>query len=205
MNSQASRETCETPLNEASWTPIVERIRNGDVSAVEELYAIFSKGVRFLLWRQLGQQDLDDRLHDIFLMVVQSIQRGELREPERLMGYIRTVVRRQTAGYIERAVAARREQVGIDSAAPLRDRAPNPERRAIEAQNFAVALRVLQSLPERDREVLSRFYLHDQMPEQICADLGITETQFRLIKSRAKARYSELARRRFSLRSGFRM
>jgi RNA polymerase sigma-70 factor (ECF subfamily) len=204
MNSRTGREISDTPLNERSWAPLVQGIRNGDISAIEELYAIFHRGVRFLLWRQLGQQDLDDHLHDIFLMVIQSIQRGELREPERLMGYIRTVVRRQTAGYIENAVAARRRQVGIDSAAPIRDRAPSPERSAIEAQNFAVALRVLQSLPERDREVLSRFYLHDQTPEQICAELGITETQFRLTKSRAKARYSELARRRFSLRSGFR-
>jgi len=188
-----------------SWGPIVEAIRAGDSGAVEELYNVFVKGIRFLLWRQLGLQDLDDRVHDIFLMVVQSIQRGEVREPERLMGYVRTVVRRQTAGYIENEMNARRRQVGIDITAPLRDRAPNPEKRVIEEQNSEVAMRVLRSLPTRDREVLIRFYLDEQAPEQICADLGITETQFRLVKSRAKARYSDLARRRFARRSGFRL
>jgi RNA polymerase sigma-70 factor (ECF subfamily) len=206
MKTEASRESPdnrEAPT-ERSWAPLVERIRLGDSSAVEELYNVFCKGVRFLLWRQLGQQDLDDRVHDIFLMVVQSIQRGEVREPERLMGYVRTVVRRQTAGYIEGAMSNRRRQVAIDVTVPIRDRAPSPEHRAIEAQNSAVAMRVLKSLPERDREVLSRFYLLEQTPAQICAELAITETQFRLIKSRAKSRYSELARRRFALRSGFR-
>jgi RNA polymerase sigma factor (sigma-70 family) len=204
MKSEATHETVEA-LVDKSWAPLVERIRSGDSSAVEELYTVFSKGVRFLLWRQLGHQDLDDRVHDIFLMVVQSIQRGELREPERLMGYVRTVVRRQTAGYIENAVNARRRQVALDGAAPICDRMPSPEHRAIAEQNSRVAMRVLRSLSERDREVLIRFYLHEHTPEQICADLQMTETQFRLTKSRAKMRYTELARRRFSLRAGFRM
>jgi RNA polymerase sigma factor (sigma-70 family) len=146
-------------------------------------------------------QDLDDRVHDIFLMVVQSIQRGELREPERLMGYVRTVVRRQTAGYIQGAVHSRRNHVNIDNGSPLCTREPDPERRAIEAQETEVATRVLKGLPRRDREVLVRFYLEEQLPEQICRDLGITETQFRLIKSRAKSRYGELGKRRFALRS----
>jgi RNA polymerase sigma-70 factor (ECF subfamily) len=209
MSSEAGREAAndlgaEDPSPRA-WAPIVEAIRNGDASAVEELYNVFAKGIRYLLWRQLGLQDLDDRVHDIFLMVVQSIQRGEVREPERLMGYVRTVVRRQTAGYIEGAMNSRRRQIGIEATAPLRDWAPNPEKRAIDEQNSEVAKRVLHSLPTRDREVLIRFYLDEQAPEQICADLGITETQFRLVKSRAKARYSELARRRFAMRSGFRV
>jgi RNA polymerase sigma factor (sigma-70 family) len=201
MNSEAGSEKSET-LNERSWTPIVEGIRNGDPSAVEELYSIFGKGIRFLLWRQFGRQDLDDRLHDIFLMVVQSIQRGELREPERLMGYIRTVVRRQAAGYIEGVMAARRREVGIDGTVPIRDRSPNPERVAIEEQTAETAFRVLKSLPIRDREILTRFYLREETPQQICSELNITQTQFRLTKSRAKARYSELVRRRFSLRTG---
>ena len=203
MNSQTDHVTTETIPPEKSWAPMVEGIRTGEQSAVEELYTVFSKGIRFLLWRQLGQQDLDDRVHDIFLMVVQSIQRGELREPERLMGYVRTVVRRQAAGYIQGNVNARRRQVEIDDTTPVRDNAPSPERLAIEAQNTAVAMRVLRSLPERDREVLARFYLREQTPEKICGDLGITETQFRLIKSRAKSRYGELGRRRFAMRSGF--
>ena len=49
---------------------------------------------------QLGPQDLDDRVHDTFLVAAQSIQRGELREPDRLMGFVRTIVRRQVAAQI---------------------------------------------------------------------------------------------------------
>ena len=42
-----------------------------------------------------------------------------------------------------------------------------------------------------------------QTPEQICSEMDLTETQFRLIKSRAKARYGELGQRRFAIRSPF--
>jgi RNA polymerase sigma factor (sigma-70 family) len=189
---------------EPCWSRLVERIRDGDSSAMEELYIVFSKGIRFFLYRQLGPQDLDDKVHDVFLMVTQSIRRGELREPDRLMGYVRTVVRRQVAAYIDEAVRARRNVTDVDGSMILSDRRADPERGAIEKQNEELALRVLHSIGKRDREVLTRFYLKEQSATQICRELNLTETQFRLIKSRAKARFGELGRRRFANRSGFR-
>src|SRR3984893_19130183 len=81
----------------AGWAQLVERIRFSQTDGMAELYHLFSKGVRFYLCRQLGIQELDDKVHDIFVVVVQAIRRGELREPERLMGFVRTVVRRQVA------------------------------------------------------------------------------------------------------------
>lgn len=182
---------------------MVERIQAGDPSGMEELYGVFTSGIRFYLCRQLGPQDLDDKVHDAFLIIAQSIRRGDLREPERLMGYVRTVIRRQVAGYIGAAVESRRNLVDPDHGAILRDRQPDPERRAIEGQNVALAMRVLNTLPRRDREVLVRFYLQEQSPRQICRDLGLTQTQFRLTKSRAKARFTELGQARFARRLGF--
>ena len=185
------------------WSSLVERIRAGDPSAMEELYAVFAKGVRFYLWRQLGPQDLDDKVHDVFLIITQSIQKGELREPDRLMGYVRTIVRRQVAAHIDTAVQSRRNQVSIEPGMTVRDRGLDPERMAIDRQSLDLAIRLLSSLPVRDREVLIRFYLKEQTPERICSEMDLTDTQFRLIKSRAKARYGELGQRRFALRSPF--
>jgi len=186
-----------------SWAGMVERIQANDPSGMEELYEIFTTGIRFYLCRQLGPQDLDDKVHDAFLTIAQSIRRGDLREPERLMGYVRTVVRRQVAGYIGTAVEARRNFVDADHTPILRDRKPDPERTAIEEQNTALAMRVLNTLPRRDREVLVRFYLQEQSPGQICRDMRLTATQFRLTKSRAKARFTELGQARFARRIGF--
>ena len=193
-----------TNFADPPWSGLVEQIRNGNSSALEQMYHIFSTGIRFYLCRQLGPQDLDDKVHDVFLIIVQSIQKGELREPERLMGYVRTIVRRQVAAQIDDNVKARRNQADLEFGMALSDRHPNPERSAIEHQNGELALRVLNSLPKRDREVLARFYLEEQPPDRICREMGLTQTQFRLVKSRAKARFGELGRTRFARHVGFR-
>jgi len=162
---------------------------------LEELYRIFSRGIRFLLYRQFGPQDLDDKVHDVFLVIAQSIQRGDVRDPDRLMGYIRTVVRRQISAHIQTAIDRRRNYAELDLIAPLRDRRPNPEAWMLNQQRIEIARRMLNSIPQRDREVLIRFYLREQPATQICHDMHLTQTQFRLIKSRAKARFGALGRR----------
>jgi RNA polymerase sigma-70 factor (ECF subfamily) len=188
---------------EAGLSDLVHRVREGDPSGMEDLYRMFLTGVRFYLCRQLGPQDLEDKVHDIFLIIAQSIQRGDLREPDRLMGYVRTIVRRQVAAYIDRAVQSRRSYADLGFGMTLSDQQPNPEGRLIADENTAMALRILNSLHKRDREVLVRFYLREQNPDEICRDMGLTETQFRLIKSRAKARFGELGKRRMAQRKGF--
>jgi DNA-directed RNA polymerase specialized sigma24 family protein len=55
---------------------------------------------------------------------------------------------------------------------------------------------ILQAIPRRDREILTRFYLKEQTQEEICEEMKLTETQFRLLKSRAKSRFGALGRRR---------
>jgi DNA-directed RNA polymerase specialized sigma subunit len=55
---------------------------------------------------------------------------------------------------------------------------------------------VLAELSERDREILTRFYVDEQGQEQICSEMALTETQFRLLKSRAKARFGELGKKK---------
>ncbi|HJT88953.1 MAG TPA: sigma-70 family RNA polymerase sigma factor [Bryobacteraceae bacterium] len=188
-----------------SWGELVQRIHGGDADGMADLYRVFTTGIRFFLYRRLGPQDLDDRVHDAFLAVAQAIQRGGIRQPERLMGFVHTIVRRQIAAHLEAMAAARRCHTDVGGAIVLSDQRPDPERNAISRETKEVALRILKSIPGRDREVLVRFYLQEQSAPQICREMGLTGTQFRLIKSRAKARFGELGRRRFSHHKEFRI
>jgi len=180
----------------AEWVDLVDRIRLSETDGMEELYQLFSKGIRFYLYRQLGPQELDDKVHDTFVVVVQAIRRGELREPSRLMGFVRTIVRRQVAAHIDRVVHNRRDQIDLDSSIRLADPEENPEERAMFRQRSALITRVLGELQKRDREILTRFYLLEQSQDQICSEMALTETQFRLLKSRAKARFGELGKKK---------
>lgn len=190
-------QSVTAPTEDAyNWADLVERIRRRDEAGMEELYGIFAKGIRFFLCRQLGPQELDDKVHDTFLIVVQAVQRGDLREPERLMGFVRTIVRRQVAAYIDEMVHSRREEMDIELGGRVPDRRSNPEQSLAFRQRVDLMKSVLGELSEKDREILTRFYLHEQTQEQICDDMDLSETQFRLLKSRAKHRFGELGRRK---------
>jgi RNA polymerase sigma factor (sigma-70 family) len=182
------------------WVSLVESVSKGEEAGLEELYRLFSRGIRFYLCRQLGVQELDDKVHDTFLIVVQAIQRGELREPARLLGFIRTVVRRQVAAHIDRMVHSRKDRVDLDSGLRVADLCQDPEQEAIVQERTQLMREVLGGISLRDREILTRFYLHEQSQEQICREMRLSETQFRLLKSRAKARFGELGRKRLGSR-----
>ncbi len=183
----------------SDWVQLVSRIRNGDSDAMAELYTIFGRGIRYFLLRNLGPVDLDDKVHDCFVIVTQAIQNGDLREPERLMGYVRTVVKRQIAASIDVAVHQRHSRVDFEDALlSMSDWRENPERRIIAKQRAELARKVLNSVSQRDREILNRFYVLEQSQDEICAAMGLSYNQFRLLKSRAKARFGELGKRLWS-------
>jgi RNA polymerase sigma-70 factor (ECF subfamily) len=198
MNEQRPESAApgQGPDPYARWADLVRRIQTDDPSGMEELYRVFSRGVRFYLCRQLGPQEIDDKVHDAFLIVIQAIQRGDLREPQRLMGFVRTVVRRQVAAYIDNAVQTRREHADLDSGSRVLDETVSPEETVMREQRAEIMREILQSISPRDREILTRFYIREQTQEQICEEMSLSETQFRLLKSRAKARFGELGRRK---------
>lgn len=180
------------------WPLLVEQIKAGHGSGLEHLYKLFSRGIRYYLCRQVGPQELEDKLHDTFLIVVYAIQKGDLREPERLMGFVRTIVRRQVAAHIDEAVQNRKEYADLEMGAKVVDKKGNPEQRATSKEKMDLLLRVLKDLSERDREILTRAYLEEQPQGQICLEMGLTETQFRLLKSRAKARLGETGKKKLA-------
>ena len=180
------------------WGILVSQIKAGEETGMEQLYKLFSRGIRYYLCRQLGPQELEDKVHDTFLIVVNAIRRGDLREPERLMGFVRTVVRRQVAAYIEQAVHSRREQADLETGITVADRKQNPEQEAMIRQKAELMESALSALSERDREILVRFYLKEQPQEQICREMDLTETQFRLLKSRAKAKFGEIGKKKLA-------
>jgi RNA polymerase sigma-70 factor, ECF subfamily len=180
---------------------LVARIQDGSESAMRELYElVLDCAGPYLRWR-LGSpgmdSEMDDRLHDTYLAAVEAIVSGTIREPARLMGFIKTVVRHQATAAIRRAVH-RRKTAGPADGPELADQRPTPERSRMDAEQLEMMHSLLGHMKPRDRDILIRFYLDGHSQEQICTDMQLTATQFRLHKSRAKARFSSLALARLS-------
>jgi DNA-directed RNA polymerase specialized sigma24 family protein len=157
------------------WRRLALRIQDGDEYAKRELYEIFSKAVRFMLFRHLGSEDLDDKVEEVFSTITRSIQNGGLRDPDALVVFIHMMVRRQIVAYKEEPRSAGADRV----------------------LNVDIVRRLLETLPERDREALLRFYFKEESVEEICRALNLTEMQLRLIKARAKQRVLALTTQGF--------
>ncbi len=175
---------------------LATRIKRNDQNAMIDLYRLMQEGVRSMVQQRMGgrEQSVQDRVHDIFLITVSAIREGKVREPQHLFGFIRTVAVRQTCEEIRTAGRDRRRFVGAEEV-NLVSQARTPEQLAIEQENRERMTAVLRSMRPRDREVLMRFYLKGHRPTQIFAEMGLSETQFRLTKSRAKARLTDRSRR----------
>jgi RNA polymerase sigma-70 factor (ECF subfamily) len=194
--AQPSMEEAQRPSPDL--VGLVSRIQSDESTALEDLYRIFARGIKYQICRQLGPQDLEDKVHDCFLIVVQAIRRGDLREPDRLMGFVRTVVRRQIAAYIEAIIQTRKQMAELETGRIVADFGRDPENCIMDQEEEELAYRVLKGVSSRDREILIRFYLREEPQDLICEKMNLTETQFRLLKSRAKARFGELGKRRLT-------
>jgi RNA polymerase sigma-70 factor (ECF subfamily) len=180
------------------WKSVVDLIERRDPAGEEILYKTLETGARLFLQRRLGAQDVEDRVHDIFLTVVDTIRRGEIKQPERLMGFVRTVLHRQLSRGVQNNIRSRESEMDIGDVAHQQAEDLTPEEQAIQSQKTELMKKVLRRMSDRDFEVLSRFYLREQPPDRICREMGLTRVQFQLLKSRAKARMVELMRQKFA-------
>jgi RNA polymerase sigma-70 factor, ECF subfamily len=184
------------------WRVVVDQIRRGETAGEEALYRELSGGARFFLQRRLGIADVEDRVHDVFLIVVEAIRRDALREPERLMGFVRTILLRQLNLAISGRIAARGNQSVTDTASLLSSSSLDPEQHAIEAERVEVMLRGMRRMKTTDVEILKRFYVRGQSPEMICEEMSLTPSQFSVRKTRAKALLTKLVSRETPRRRG---
>jgi RNA polymerase sigma-70 factor (ECF subfamily) len=164
-----------------------------DRAAVEALIAKHYTGLRLLIQRRVGDAEAAaDILNQAACTAWEKWQAGQVRRPEEIGGYIFQVAmnllrnrRRKIAERADRRVDS--EVLGqLPAEADATDR-------WLEKKIAARVKRLLQELPaQRDREILVRFYLHEEAKETICHDLGLAADQFDKVLHRARSRLKEL-------------
>lgn len=187
---------------ERPWTRLAHLVQAGDREAQAELYNHVARWTRSYLLRTPRTSAVEDRVHDTYLAVLRKIQDGDLREPKLLPPFVFGVVRNLAAAELARRT--RRKELALDTAAEATMRAlgPNPEEQLADAERRRQVFELLGELSDRDREILTRFYMYEQSWERICAEMQLSATQFRLYKSRALARLGKLRQARESAPGG---
>jgi RNA polymerase sigma-70 factor, ECF subfamily len=191
----------ETPaINQAgSVADLVSRIRAGDRQAEAELVERYHRGVRIIIRREVGDPAIaDDLYQETFCLVLEKIRQGEVREPEKLSGFIGSLAKNLIIGHFRRA--GRREILtGTEETSSLPHPAPNQLEGLLRKEKVELIRQILKEMPnQRDIQVLFRFYIAEEEKEKICADLELSSAQFNLVLHRARERYRELYLRAIS-------
>jgi RNA polymerase sigma-70 factor (ECF subfamily) len=185
-------------INETDWLEWMQRITAGDADAEAELVRRYKNGIAIIISRIVHDESVtEDLSQDTFRIALEKIRKGDVREPERLSGFICGIARNVAIDHIRRKQrATHQEEIGNA------EQIPDPQADQFEQlwrkERAEIVRQTIKELKvERDREVLSRYYIAEEDKEQICADLGLTSQQFNSVIFRALKRYKELYLKRF--------
>ncbi len=172
----------------------MSRIQSGDRGAMGELYGTFCDRTSGYLRHRLGNQDVTDLTHDVFLAVVEAIRRNQLHDPARLMGFVKTVLQRKIAAHLRETIRRRNLEQDITEYCTVADSGARPDEAVESSERTKMMQQVFHSLSQREREILERFYLQEQSAVQIREEMKLTGTNYRVLKSRAKAKFGKTGR-----------
>ena len=171
---------------------LVRRIMAGDQLAEEELVQRYSRGVSIIIRRRVkNPADVEDLCQETFRIALEKIRRGEIREPEKLSGFISSLARNLAIGHLRRP--SRHESLNEDEIDP----APNQYDELLRQERAEIARQVISEMTSGwDRQILYRFYVAEEDKEKICADLGLTSLHFNRVLSRALKRFTQLCKKK---------
>ena len=180
------------------WHEWVRRVTGGDEGAEAELVRRYKDGIAIIIQRIVNNQsEAEDLSQETIRVVLEKVRKREVREPEKLSGFICGVARNlaiDSARKMRRA-ASQRDSSG---AGLIRDPRPDQYEQLWRKEGAEMVRQTIDELKgERDREVLFRYYIAEEDKGRICGDLGLTSQQFNSVIFRALKLYKELYLKRF--------
>ena len=177
------------------------RIGDGDATAESELVERYSTGIKLILLKRTGNSQLSqDLCQDTFIIALQKLRSGQVRNPASLVAFLRqTAVNLSIEHYRKEKRYISQEDGIISLQTAPRDR--KAER--IDHQHARTLLDgVIEQLAQaRDREILRRFYLQDQDKPRICSALELSAAHFDRVLYRARKRMCEIMEKQPDIRS----
>lgn len=177
---------------------LVDRIRRGDKEAESVLVQRYSRGVSFVIGQVIQNvTDVQELAQQALMIAIEKIRQGAVREPERLSGYICGIAKKLAWDHIKKTRL--RNPAQIDEIAPVVDSSDGPFEQLLRKEEAEIVRQVIGELRvPRDREIITRHYLHDEERKSICASLSLTNVQFNRVIFRALDRFKELYEKRLS-------
>jgi RNA polymerase sigma-70 factor (ECF subfamily) len=152
-----------------------------------------------VIWKITGRPSLiPDLCQETFVIAIDKIRKGDLREHEKLSGFMVGIARVISLAYLR---DPQNREIGIDEGVNLNDMSPNQHDHLLREEITMITRQTINSLKSaRDREVLYRYYIEEDDKEQICSDLGLSNSRFNVVLCRAKKQFEKLYRKTITKR-----
>lgn len=127
-------------------TRLVLGIRDGNAAAESDMVERYSRGLRFLLARRIGDDErARDLLQETFCIAIEKLRKTDLDNPERLAGYLRGIAIRvaQNAG---RQRNKEPYSIDIEAVASIPDAEPRQFQQVSNDQTQAAVRKLLSTL-----------------------------------------------------------
>ena len=161
-----------------------------------ELYVRYRRPLlQVFLHRRIARDAAQDLLQRTFLQAIKKIRTEGLDDPSNLGGYLyRTATKLATAYW--RGELSHRHENDVELLSSLKDEGLSLEERLDHEQLAKCVRDLMGQLPmQRDREVLERYYLHEESRTAIRESLQLTDMQFNQVLWRARQRFGDILRR----------
>ena len=170
---------------------LIQRILDGDEGAFTVLVKKYQKWVHTLVWRKIGDfHTAEEITQDIFLKVYKKL--STLKPPENFPGWLYVIATRHCMTWLRKK---RQPTTSLD-AMPTTELEELCYTQYEEARGEEVSLehqrelikRLLQTLPESERTVVTLYYLAEMTSEDISTFLGVSPNTIRSRLRRARKR-----------------
>ncbi len=173
-------------------TKLISQMKKGNTSALESIIEIYtpyvSTIIRNALRGYISCEDLEELTADVFLSLWRHIK--DINS-SRLSGYLASIARTRAINYMRRNVVIAED---IEDKVIISD--DNVENEAAERELSGIVKDVIMELPDKEREIMLRFYYFGQKVNEIGEDMCMNSStvKTKLYRSRKVLR-SELEKR----------
>ncbi len=186
LNEQLDAQAEDIEIRGVGLEPavLVEALGKKGNADYEAAGAQLYSAIRLMVLKHgnLSEEDVNEMVHKVFLSALKVIQSRALREPDRLFGYIKEIVKNEiTLFYNSRKSIEERDKRYREH---LIKRGQKHEL-TINGISIESVRRILPTLKPEYAEILTRFYFQEQTKDEIMKAMGLNEDGYRNCKHRA--------------------
>lgn len=163
----------------------VQRLRDRDHTTEQHFVAYFTKLLLIKLRSRLRSSEaVEDIRQETFVRVFRAVRtEGGIRQPERLGAFVNSICNNVLQEHFRSST--RVSQFDEDTPDPP-DLTIDMDGTLVTRQTSEQVRRVLDQLPQKDRNILRAIFMEEKSKDEVCKEFGVNRDYLRVLLHRAK-------------------